>query len=182
MSIPGGHTWSLGGSGQQLDKDSPAGVPQILTGTCPSWQGEEPWCALPAWCCWHRDTGTQPSVGHHEKSWSSLACMEYPLGCQRLLPMPSLTLLGRRKQPGKDKTLLPICRITLLSTSLCMELSVGCMGFFHGFSISMDFSHYKQAFSSSPEETCLLEQSQSLRQSRVTAGCPCSLRGQRCAC
>lgn len=64
-----------------------------------------------------------------------------------------------------------------------MELSVGYTGTCRGaWGFPMDFSHYKQAFSSSPEETCLLEQSQSLRQSQVTAGCPSSLRGQRCAC
>lgn len=44
----------------------------------------------------------------------------------------------------------------------------------------MDFSHYKQAFSSSPEETCLHELSQSLGQSQVlTADCPCTLRRHR---
>lgn len=39
----------------------------------------------------------------------------------------------------------------------------------------MGFSHYKQAFSSFPEKTCLHKQLQSLGQSRVTADRPCSL-------
>lgn len=152
---------------QQLDKGNLAGLSQILPGAAQAGRLGEPWMwwALPAWCCWHRGTGTKPSV---RNPGSSLACRSITCPARlRHLSVASLTLLGRRRQQGKDKNTSPHLQdgswqgaVTLVSTSPCVDLSVetgACRG---AWGFSMDFSHYKQAFSSSPVKTCLHEQSQ----------------------
>ncbi|KAI1231414.1 hypothetical protein IHE44_0007862, partial [Lamprotornis superbus] len=75
-----GDTWSLGGpnllQSQQLDKDTLAGLPQILTGTCPSWQIEEPWPLPPNPLCWCR--------GRYLAKLSSVGSISEEETCEKL--------------------------------------------------------------------------------------------------